>query len=83
MTKEQLQTAMDKYNSSNMAGKEESLVASVGNLSGMLAGRIDDNTVSLKTYLGDDYDAFMSDYGLTEDSNGTEQANAAIMYGYC
>lgn len=82
MTAGQLQAAVDRYNGSNYVGNETALAGSMGSLSAALADQLDANTLNLANWMGgqDNYNAFMEEYGLTEESSGTEKANALIMY---
>ena len=78
MTKEQIQAAVNRYNTSNLAGNEEALVGSVGTLSGMLSEMLDDG-FDISGYI-EDYDAFTEKYGITEETSGAEISNALIMH---
>ena len=79
MSREQLQAAVNTYNNSNFAGNEDVLLDTVGDISSLLAEEIGD--VELTAFMGQDgYDAFMAEYGLSNESSDTEVANALIMH---
>ena len=80
LTKEQLQAAVDRFNGSNYADNVEDLYVTVGTLSSALAGEM--GSLDLVRWLGgeEEYQSFMTDYNLTDESSDTEKANALIMY---
>lgn len=77
LTEEQKELVRD-FLASNFAEHEEELMVSVDNLTDMFSDWLSEGN-SLSGYIPD-YEAFMSEYGLTEDSSETEVANAVVMY---
>ena len=79
LTEEQKELVKD-YLASNFAGHEEELMVSVDNLTDMFSTWLSTNRDNLESYMGTDYAAFLSEYGLSDASSDTEFANAVVMY---
>ena len=79
MTQEQIQVQVDRYSTSNLFGNEDKLLESVETISDLLVDELDNINVADFMVEGD-YEAFCAKYGITDETDKTEVANALVMY---